>query len=297
MKINNKNYLEKEKKDFIVSTSNFLDSFLFTEDKITGRPKIETNEILKHLLVMSYNGMSYRRALSDLEILLNLGYIKRVIPRSTLNDYANKLQTIKLLEELIKLSALFFKDEEDTLIVDSSWFGEKMYTGGHSTVHGHKQGLIHTRKIHIGILQNSKVICYAKATAGTFHDCPAFKEILLTSSEIFNLKKCLGDKGYCSKENYRLCEEREITAFLDFKKNYKSSGGKSMMWRQQITICRENPNLWHDSYRFRVLVESVFSVIKKKYNNYLRSRNEVSRDVEMLLKCLVYNLSIIGRRF
>lgn len=45
----------------------------------------------------------------------------------------------------------------------------------------------------------------------------------------------------------------------------------------------------------REIIESVFSVIKKKHNSYLRSKNQISRDVEMLLKCLVYNLCLIGR--
>lgn len=244
---------------------------------------------------MSYNGMSYRRAISDLEILYHKGFIQKIISRSTLNDYANKTDTIKLLQELILLSSTYFKDNEDTLIVDSSWFGEKMYVGGCKNVHSNKHGLMNTRKIHIGILKKSKIICFAEPTMGTFHDCPMFKKIIEDTSKIFNLKYCLGDKGYCSKENYILCQEKNITAFLDFKKSCKSKNGKSEMWKNQIELCRNNPFLWKEYYRYRVTIEGVFSVIKKKHNNYLRSRNQISKDTEVLLKCLVYNLIIIGK--
>jgi len=243
---------------------------------------------------MSYNAMSYRRAISDLKILYDLGYVGKVVSRSTLNDYANKKNTITLLQRLVQLSATYFKNE-DTLIVDSTWFGEKMYVGGYKDVHGNKKGLDNTRKIHVGILKNSKIICYAKPTEGTMHDSPVFKEILINVSNLFNLKYCLGDKGYCSKDSYILCEEKGITPYLDFRKNCKSARGRSNIWKQQIDIWKEKPQIWHESYRFRVTIEAVFSVIKKKHNNYLRSRNQNSRDIEMLLKCLVYNMTIIGK--
>lgn len=290
-----RNSLEKEKSNFLKSMCYFLDGLELEEEQINGRPKTNPSEILKHLLVMSYNAMSYRRAISDLELLKSQGFIQKLISRSTLNDCANNEDTISLLERLIQISSTFFRDNEDTLIVDSTWFGEKMYVGGYKEVHGNKKGLTNTRKIHVGILKNSKAICYAKATTGIMHDCPAFENILMGSSKLFNLKYCLGDKAYCSKENYILCSDLNITAFLDFKKNCKSAKGKSALWKNQIKIWNDQPEIWHEKYRYRVVIESVFSVIKKKHNSYLRSRKQISRDVEMLLKCLVYNLSLIGK--
>lgn len=292
-----RDFLEKEKSSFLKSACGFLDTLEFEDEQINGRPKSNPREVLKHLLVMSYNAMSYRRAIGDLEILHCQGFIQKLISRSTLNDYVNNEKTITLLERLIQVSSTFFKDDEDTLIVDSTWFGEKMYSGGHKEVHGNKRGLTNTRKIHVGILKRSKVICYAKATHGTRNDSPVFKDILINSSELFNLKYCLGDKGYCSKDNYILCSERSITAYLDFKKNCRSARGKSAMWKNQIDVWKNNPEVWRESYRYRVTIEAVFSVIKKKHNSYLRSRKQTSRDVEMLLKCLVYNLILIGRHF
>ena len=296
MELQFKNTLEKEKLSFLNCMCNFLDSLEFETEQVNGRPKANQREILKNLLVMSYNSMSYRRAISDIEILYDKGLILEKISRTTLNDYVNNSKTIEILERLIQLTSTYFKIE-DTLIVDSTWFGEKMYVGGCNKVHNNKQGLFNTRKIHIGILKNSKIICYAKATSGTRHDCPIFKEILSETIKIFNIKYCLGDAGYVSKENYILCEDNNIKAFLNFKKNYKSSGGKSNLWKQQIDLWKNNKDVWHESYRFRVLVESTFSVIKKKFGNYLRSRNQESMDVEMLLKCLCYNLCIISKDF
>jgi hypothetical protein len=297
MELQFKSNLEKEKSCFLNCMCNFLDSLEFEKEQVNGRPRANEREIIKNLLVMSYNSMSYRRAISDIKILYNEGLISEKISRTTLNDYSNNEKSIEVLERLIQLSATYFKETEDTLIVDSSWFSEKMYLGGYKKVHSDKMGLTYTRKIHIGILKNSRVICYAKATAGIRHDCPVFKDILSNSVKLFDLKYCLGDAGYLSKDNYILCEDHGIKAFLNFKKNNTSSKGRSALWKQQIDIWRNKPKIWHESYRFRVLVESTFSTIKRKFGNYLRSKNQSSRDVEMLLKCLCYNLCVISNRF
>jgi len=60
-------------------------------------------------------------------------------------------------------------------------------------------------------------------------------------------------------------------------------------------LYREQKDIWNQTYRFRVIVEGVFSAIKKKNLNYLRSRKETAMDVEVLLKALVYNLTVIGK--
>lgn len=57
----------------------------------------------------------------------------------------------------------------------------------------------------------------------------------------------------------------------------------------------EQKEIWHETYRFRVLVEGIFSALKRKHLNYLRSKKEIALHVELLLKVLVYNLTIIGK--
>ena len=172
MQVQLRSTLEAEKSNFLIAMCNFLDTLEFDNNKMPN--------ILKHLLIMSYNSTSYRRALSDIDILFDKGFLSKKMSRSTLNRYSNMPNMITILERLIQVSAMFYK-EESTLIVDSTWFGEKMYVGGCKTVHNNKQGLYNTRKIHVGILKDSKIICYAKATKGTSHDSPVFKDIIKQS--------------------------------------------------------------------------------------------------------------------
>ena len=294
----NKLTLENEKENFITNLCDFIEPLNFEQLQVMGRPKVNFKDILKSLCMMSYNGMSYRRTQSDLKWMFEQELIKHIPPRSTLNDYANDENTKKLIEKLIQVSALFFNENEDTAIMDSTWFGQRMYTGGYRKVHDKKNApLQKVRKLHIACLKNSKVIACAIATRGTRHDSPVFEDLITRlKSNGFQIKTLLADAGYTGKNNYALCKELGIlNVFIDFKRNATLSRAKSDIWREKLRLYKEQREIWNETYRFRVIVEGIFSAMKKKNLNYLRSKKEVAQDVEILLKALVYNLTIIGK--
>jgi len=290
--------LEKEKERFINNLCTFLDPLNFETLQVMGRPRKDFKDIIKSLCMMSYHGMSYRRAESDLKKMHEEELLQTLPPRSTLNDYANDPNTIKLIENLIQVSSLFFIDNENTAILDSTWFGLRMYTGGYRKVHDKRSGSLYkVRKLHIACLKNSKIIAYAKASEGIRNDSPFFEEIVRSVHKLgFPLKTILADAGYSGKNNYALCKELGIMdVFIDFKKNATLKRAKSDLWREKLRLYKEQKEIWNQTYRFRVIVEGIFSAIKRKNLNYLRSKKEVAQDVEILLKCLVYNLTVIGK--
>lgn len=294
----NKLNLENEKENFIHNLCDFIEPLNFDQLQVMGRPKANFKDIVKELCMMSYNGMSYRRTQTDLKYMFENELINSIIPRSTLNDYVNNENTKLIIEKLIQVSALFFNENEDTLIIDSTWFGERMYTGGYRKVYDKKNApLQKVRKIHVACLKNSKIIAYAKASRGTEHDSPHFENAIRTVCKNgFQIKNLLADAGYSGKKNYALCKDLGIiNAFIDFKSNATLRRAKSDMWREKLRLYKEHKEIWNQTYRFRVLIEGVFSAIKRKNLNYLRSKKENAMDVELLLKALVYNLTIIGK--
>ena len=195
-------------------------------------------------------------------------------------------------------SSIFFRANEDTLIIDSTWFGLRMYSGGYRKVYDKKSTTLEKcRKLHISIGKNSRIITCAKATFGTVHDSPIFRKLVRrTVRNGFDITDVIADAGYSGKNNFALCKELGIkNVFIDFKSNAVEKRAKSDIWREQLKLFKEHHDMWHESYRFRVLIESVNSAIKRKNINWLRSKNENARYVEILLKVLVYNLTIIGK--
>jgi hypothetical protein len=294
----NKSSLEYEKERFIQNLCNFVEPLNFQSLQMMGRPRADLKDIVKSLLMMSYNGMSYRRTQSDLRWMFEQELIQSIPPRSTLNDYANNLDTKELIEKLIQISSLFFVDGEDTMIIDSTWFGLRMYSGGYRKVYDKKSApLQKVRKLHLACMKNSRIITCAKATKGTLHDSNIFGELIsLSLKNGFQIKTLLADAGYSGKNNYVFCKDKGISdVYIDFKSNATLRRAKSDIWREKLTLYKEKKEIWNESYRFRVLIEGVFSAIKRKNLNYLRSKKEIAQDVEVLLKALVYNLTIISK--
>jgi hypothetical protein len=290
--------LEVEKEKFIHNLCDFIEPLNFEQLQVMGRPKANFKDIIKALCLMSYNGMSYRRTQTDLRWMQEKELIKTIPPRSTLNDYANDENTKFMIEKLIQVSSLFFRENENTMILDSTWLAKRMYTGGYKKVHDKKNvNFEQTRKLHISCLKNSKVICCAKATKGERHDCPLFEELVESPIKNgFSIKNVIADSGYMSKDNYLLCQNLGVSGvFIDFRVNPTGKRAKSQLWRESVRMWKEQKELWHETYRFRVIVEGVFSAMKRKNLNWLRSKKENSQDVELLLKALVYNLTIIGK--
>lgn len=295
-----KNTLSNEKEKFIRNMVQFIDAVNFEDKSIFGRPKAITSDLFKSILIMSYHGMSYRRAESDIRWMFENRLISSIPRRSTLNKYMNLTETRKMLETLITISALVFIDYEDTLICDSTWLSHHMYGGGYKIVHDKEHApLDKCTKIHLGCLKKSKVIAVAIVTKGTAHDCPIFQKLLIKVLNAgFCIRTLLADKGYTSKDNYSLCAKLNIEdVFIDFQSRCKPNPNSHTAWNNQLRAFLQHPDVWHEKYRFRVLVESLFSCMKKKSVNYLRSRKETARFNELLLKALVYNINTIGRYF
>ncbi len=301
----NDSHLEHERAKFLSVCSNFIDDTMSDSPYLEGRPKFPIKDILKALSIQTLNGLSFRRAESDLLLAKTLGCLNTIPKKSTLSKYMNDKSLTEELERLIQLCAIPFFGSEEKLIVDSTWFAIKMYSGGHNRKPKYGKpddqanipSMEKCKKLHIACLPNSKIIAYAKATSGTTHDCPLFNEIISTVYDNgFIPDKCLADAGYLSKDNYALCQELGIKqSFIDFKSNITGKHPKSQAFRDAFHLYKHEHNIWHEDYRYRVLIESVNSVIKRKFLTWLRTKTDTARDNEILLKALCYNLLILTR--
>ena len=92
----NKLTLEHEKEKFIQNICNFIEPLNFEALQVMGRPRAEFKDIVKGLLVMSYNGMSYRRAESDFIDMKERELIKTIPKRTKIFLFAISLLKIKV---------------------------------------------------------------------------------------------------------------------------------------------------------------------------------------------------------
>ncbi len=297
----NPDNIQHEKSKLLVMIDKFLDGISFEEKIKEGRPSAPLQDVIKCLLVMSYHSWSYRRCYSDLQTLYDSNSINFIPKRSTISKYMNDSNLEDKLTELISLSGLPLAHISETLIIDSTWYQKMMNV---ASAHKNKtrtlklHSFYKTRKFHVGMFKETKIVTYARGTPGTIHDSLIFEEIVRNTCANFKVRVLLADKGYCNKKAYSLCEELNIRyAFIDFKSNVNMKRGKSKLWKDSLDLHRNNPELWNEFYRFRPLIESLFSAWKRKNLNYIRCRNTTSQNCELLLKALVHNLIILSDHY
>ncbi len=295
-------HLEVEKETFTGTMVSVVDSVDFQEEYKEGRPPISRRDILKALLIMSYHSWSYRRAQTDIRDLYKKELMIKNPNRPSMNRCMNDQKFKNQLQKLIEFTGSYLMENEDTIIFDSTGFSKMLRLSASNMKYSPHRNtrlppLSKTRKLHVVIGKNSKAIICARTSIGTVHDSQYFKELFnnIIIEQKYPIKIILADSAYNSKEYFDLCEEHKIEAFFDFKSNHVIGRSGSFLRKRQFNLYHDKPQQWHKTYNARTLIEIVFSAIKRKGKNYLRSRTEVAQDNEMLLKALWYNLCLIAK--
>ena len=136
-------------------------------------------------------------------------------------------------------------------------------------------------KLSIVVDTDKQVILTYKIRKKLRNDTIDFKGLLKN----LNVDYVLADKGYDSRSN-RLFVIRNLKAMPCIPRR-KNSGATYIIGRKKVEFDKK-------LYRQRPKVETVFSVIKRKYGSVIRSRSFVSQKVELISKLIAYNIDRIS---
>ncbi|HJX50040.1 MAG TPA: transposase [Candidatus Nanoarchaeia archaeon] len=129
-----------------------------------------------------------------------------------------------------------------------------------------------------------------KITAWKKHDYPLFK-ILLKPFKI--LGTVFADTGYLSRANFQLCMDKKRCLFVPFKKNSRGGSRGSSVWKFAFNLYKKCNWIYENIYHQRSKVESVFSVIKKRFGDKVSCKSALMRRKEIAWRLIAYNLRIL----
>jgi len=132
-------------------------------------------------------------------------------------------------------------------------------------------------KLSVVVDTDKQLILKYKIRKKLRNDHIDFKNLL----KDLDVKHVVADKGYDSKSN-RLFVVRKLKAIPNIP--YRKFSGKSHLQGKKIIPFNEK------TYHQRSKVETVFSVIKRKYGSVLRCRSYATQQVELISKLVTYNL-------
>ena len=263
-----------ELKNFLVSARKLINKIPKFSSKFSN--KIYDNHkkmiilIFRQKMRMTYRGIiKFFRFSNVARALLNL---KRIPDHSTLVKFHKRIKPAIL-------DGLLCKKKVKTSAIDGSGFETSHMSYHYANVWNRQDKRKYRRylKISIAICTDSQYILSQKIRIGPRNDNIDFESVMKN----VKCKFVVADKGYDSKSNrYFVLRNMKAYPHIPYRKfssvNYEKAGVK----------LKFNEKIYHQ----RSKVETVFSVIKRKYGSFVLSKSFETQKKELLIRLIAYNI-------
>ena len=265
-----------------------------------GRKKESMGSIIYALTMWAYSQKSMRRAMGEIVRTVDDGLLDHVPSRPMLVRHISDPAITPILASLIEASASPLRTLETSFAADSTSFGSNWKAGDwYEYKHGGnpkgkgKPPRNKWAKAHLisGVLTN--IITAAVVTPEETGDATKLPEMLEATDRNFSIIKLAADKGYISSKSLDVIVGMGAHPYLPFKGDsvYRDSSRPSAnIWNGMMSYFEHYQQEFYAHYHVRSNVETTISSIKRLLGPVLRSRTDVGRINEVMLKLLAYNI-------
>ena len=268
-----------------------------------GRPPIPMADMIQALCITSYSNMSGRRAMSNVRRGVSEGRLETLPSFPSVFHYLQKPELTPILVELIERSALPLKDLEVVFAADSSGFGTSVYDrhfdhkwGSEARKKNPPNKQAKFIKAHITCGVRSNIITAAIVRADRSADTVHLPSMVETTAQNFDIREFLADKAYLSRKNLRAIYLAGGTPYIPFKVNSIGHQGhhvRDALWESLYHYFQLHREEFLEHYHQRSNVESTFSMVKLKFESFVRSKTPRAQENEVLAKLLCHNLVVL----
>ena len=259
-----------------------------------GRPRYPLADMVFCAAFKVYTGLSGRRFMGSLEEARTHGYIEKMPHYNSIFNCLENASLTPHLHELIKQSSLPLKAVEQDFAADSSGFttGERMLW--RKAKYGTSELWGDWVKAHVFCGLKTQIIVSVELSERYEHDSKFFEPLLEKAIESgFRPREISLDKAYLSRKTYELIDRCGATGYIDFKSNSRGDT-QSEVWNRMHHFFSYNKADFYQHYYKRENIESLFSALKRKLGERLKSKNPMAQRNELLLKFLCHNLIVLA---
>jgi transposase len=235
-----------------------------------------------------YTTFSSRRFSSDLREAHARGYLSKEIPGIKTTAFMENPAFTPILKALVAKSATPLKAVETDFAIDSSGFSTNKFERWYDQKYGITKLKHVWVKVHIACGVKTNVVTAVRILDKDAGDCPQFAPLVKDTRKNFTISEVSADKAYASLENFETVAGFGGTAFIAFKKN--ATGAMGGLFEKMFHYFQFKQDEYMAHYHKRSNVESTFSMVKRKFGDSVRSRNEVAMVNEVLCKLICHNL-------
>lgn len=261
-----------------------------------GRPRASVADAVFCAAFKVYSTMSTRRFMSDLRAAERRGYIAKAPHHSSVFRYLEDSALTPILRDLIERSSKPLSAVEVDFAADSSgfgtsrmerWFDHRFGNDAHARHHDWV-------KVHIMCGVKTNIVTAVEISGRSAADTRQLPALVETTARNFAIAEVSADKAYGSVRNTDTIARVGGTPFIALKRNATGTDPQaSSSWTKMFGyfIYRRDEFMAH--YHKRSNVETTFSMIKRKFGDFLRSKTNTAMVNEVLCKVLCHNIVVL----
>lgn len=259
------------------------------QSKKRGRPLTPLADAIFACCLKVYEGKSARRAMPEVKRAGETGLLSKVPSYNTICDYMIKPEITPILRALLQESASPLVGVERTFAVDSTGFATTTYDRWFD----HKWGKTRSKAKFV----KAHAICGAKThvvpdmIVDPGGDAVFFQPLVDTTGKRFDIDKICADKAYSSKANLEAVVAAGGIPYIPFRDGTR--GGKQDLWSRMFGYYMFKREEFDGHYHARSNVETLFSMVKGKFDASVQATSEVGQINEVYCKFICHNIVVL----
>jgi transposase len=243
-----------------------------------------------------YSTLSTRRFMSDLRAAQERGHIAKAPHHSSVFRYLEDPPLTPILHDLIVRSSLPLKSVEVDFAVDSTGFTSSRLESWFEHRYGNDVNARHHTwiKAHVMCGVKTNVVTAIEIHERNAADTKQLPALVQATARNFAVAEVSADKAYGSTQNAATIANVGGAPFISLKRNATGTSPQATSaWSKMFGYFTYRREEFLAHYHKRSNVESTFSMIKRKFGDFVRSKTDVAMVNEVLCKVLAHNLVVL----
>jgi transposase len=257
-----------------------------------GRPTIPVRDAIFSAVMKVYSLTSARRFSGELAEAHEAGYIGQCPHFNSVLNVFDREETTPILRKMIETSALPLRSVESQFAIDSTGFASTRYTSWCDHKHG---GIIRKKatwvKAHFIVGTKTHTVCAVEIEGPTASDTKQLPALYRTAKANMDVRELSADGAYCGNPNFNVVEATGAKFFPSFSTTATGEVGGSFAKAFHYFQFQKEEYLQH--YHRRSNVESVVSMVKRKFGDSVKAKNELAQKNEVYAKLVCHNVCVL----
>jgi transposase len=253
-----------------------------------GRPRLPLADMVFSSAFKVYSTVSARRFMSDLRAAHERGHLTRVPHYNSIFNYLEDARLTPVLRAMITESSLPLKAVEVDFALDSSGFTTSRFHRWFDHKYGEVRQEHDWVKVHLMCGVKTNVVTAIEIAGRNAADTKMLPALVDATAKNFAIAEVSADKGYASARNVEAVARVSATPFIAFRTS--DTGWSGGLWGKAFGYFTYRRADFLAHYHKRSNVEATFSMIKRKFGDFVRSKTDTAMVNEALCKVLCHNL-------